>query len=151
MPAIERSYLPVIVYRDEYAGDRSVNKRGLTEAGRAGPGRAEPGWDERWRANERWTNTIISSLYGRCLKHQDRRSCLKHFVLRLRFARSDSGFGSFYVRLSTITAITDDRSQIQVHTDEWTQVHGARSSLVVTTPSTNRGLMKVPLSIVRRE
>jgi len=31
----------------------------------------------------------------------------------------------------------DDRSQIQGHTDERTQVHGARSSLVVTHPSTN--------------
>jgi len=32
----------------------------------------------------------------------------------------------------------DGRSQIKVHTDEWTQVHIAQSSLVVTHPSTNR-------------
>jgi len=32
----------------------------------------------------------------------------------------------------------DGRSQIKVHADEWTQVHSAQSSLVVTHPSTNR-------------
>jgi len=32
----------------------------------------------------------------------------------------------------------DGRPQIQVHTDEQTQVHSARSLLVVTHPSTNR-------------
>jgi len=32
----------------------------------------------------------------------------------------------------------DDRSQINVHTDERTQVHSAQSSLVVTHPSYNR-------------
>jgi len=31
------------------------------------------------------------------------------------------------------------RSQIQVHTDERTQIHSAQSYLVVTHPSTNRG------------
>jgi len=31
------------------------------------------------------------------------------------------------------------RSQIKVHTDERTQVHSARSSLMVTHPSTNQG------------
>jgi len=34
---------------------------------------------------------------------------------------------------------TDDKSDIYVQTDEPTQVHSARSSLVVTIPSTNRG------------
>jgi len=32
----------------------------------------------------------------------------------------------------------DGRSQIKVHTDERTQVHGAQSSLAVTHPITNR-------------
>jgi len=32
----------------------------------------------------------------------------------------------------------DGRAQIKVHTDEWTRVHSAQSSLVVTHPSTNR-------------
>jgi len=45
----------------------------------------------------------------------------------------------------------DGRSKIQVHTDERTQVHGARSSLVVTDSSTNRSRraltsVNVPLS-----
>jgi len=31
----------------------------------------------------------------------------------------------------------DGRSQIKVHTDEWTQVHSAQSSLAVTHPSAN--------------
>jgi len=44
-----------------------------------------------------------------------------------------------HIRVSAITAIKD-WSQIQVHTDEWTQVHSARSSLVVTHQSTNQGL-----------
>jgi len=33
----------------------------------------------------------------------------------------------------------DDWSQIEVHTDEQTQVHSTRSFLVVTHQSTNRG------------
>jgi len=33
----------------------------------------------------------------------------------------------------------DGRSQIKVHTDERTQVHSARSLLMVTHPSTNQG------------
>jgi len=47
----------------------------------------------------------------------------------------------------------DGRSQIQVHTDEWTQVHSAQFSLEVTHPSNsaNQGRraftsMNVPLS-----
>jgi len=48
-------------------------------------------------------------------------------------------FYSFYVRVSTMTANIDGRSQIKVHTDERTQVHSAQSSLTVTHPSTNRG------------
>jgi len=47
-------------------------------------------------------------------------------------------FDTFYVRVSTMTAIYYGRSQIQVHTDERTQVHSAQSSLAVTRPSTNR-------------
>jgi len=38
-----------------------------------------------------------------------------------------------------MTAFMDGRSQIKVHTDERAEVHGARSFLVVTHPSTNRG------------
>jgi len=34
---------------------------------------------------------------------------------------------------------TESRSQIQVHTDECTQIHSAMSSLVITHPNTNRG------------
>jgi len=45
---------------------------------------------------------------------------------------------TFYVRISTMTPI-QVRSQNKVHTDERTQVHSVRSSLVVTHPSTNRG------------
>jgi len=37
----------------------------------------------------------------------------------------------------------DGRSQIKVHTDERTHIHNARSSLVVTHPSTNRGSVVV--------
>jgi len=49
------------------------------------------------------------------------------------------------------TNCIDGRSQIKVHADERTQVHSARSSLVVTHPSTNRGIrclisVNVPLS-----
>jgi len=33
----------------------------------------------------------------------------------------------------------DGRSQIEVNTDEQTQVHSAQTSMVVTNPSTNRG------------
>jgi len=33
----------------------------------------------------------------------------------------------------------DDRSKVNVHTDEPTQVHSAQSSLTVTHPRTNRG------------
>jgi len=45
----------------------------------------------------------------------------------------------------------DGLSQIQIHSDKRTQVHGAQSSLVVTHPSTNQGrsastAVKVPLS-----
>jgi len=47
----------------------------------------------------------------------------------------------------------DNRSQIQVHTDERTQVHSAQSSLVVTHPSINRSRraltsMNGPLSYI---
>jgi len=41
--------------------------------------------------------------------------------------------------INTITAITPDRSQIQVHADERTNVYSVRSSLVVTRSSTNPG------------
>jgi len=41
-------------------------------------------------------------------------------------------FDSSYVRVSTMTANIDGRSQIKVHTDERTQVHSAQSSLMVT-------------------
>jgi len=38
----------------------------------------------------------------------------------------------------------NDRSHIQVHTDERIQVHSARSSMAVTHPSTNRGRGALP-------
>jgi len=49
-----------------------------------------------------------------------------------------ASFDSFFLCQHN-NGYTDGRSQIQVHTDEWTQVHSARSSLVVTHPSTNQG------------
>jgi len=48
------------------------------------------------------------------------------FILRSCHTQHDNGY-------------IDSWSQIQVHTDERTHVHNARSSLVVTHPSTNRG------------
>jgi len=50
-------------------------------------------------------------------------------------------FDSFYVRVSTKKTIgaMDGRSQIEVHTDDRTQVHSAQFSLVVTYLSANRG------------
>jgi len=41
----------------------------------------------------------------------------------------------------------DVRSQIQVNTDEWTQVHSVWSSLVVTHPSTNRGRSALTVAV----
>jgi len=49
-------------------------------------------------------------------------------------------FDSFLVRVGVNdNGYIDGRSQIQVHTDEQTQVHSVQSSLVVTHLSTNRG------------
>jgi len=45
----------------------------------------------------------------------------------------------FILRLWHVNGYIDGWSQIQVHTNERTQVHNAQSSLVVTYPSTNQG------------